>query len=126
MVKDEVRRLGVLLDIPSTFVKRHPFPGPGLGVRILGDVTLDGQLEVLRQADEIFIQAIKEFELYDQIWQAFAIFLPIKSVGVQGDKRSHSHVIGLRAVSSSDGMTADWFSFEPSFLREVSSRICNR
>lgn len=114
------------MGVPKHFIERHPFPGPGLGVRILGDVTLEDRLETLRLADEIFIEAIKEFGLYDQIWQAFAFFLPLKSVGVQGDRRTHSHVIGLRAVRSTDGMTADWYPFEPNFLQTVSSRICNR
>ncbi|KIY96745.1 GMP synthase (glutamine-hydrolysing) [Monoraphidium neglectum] len=97
-----------------------------MGVRILGDVTADDRLEVLRAVDEIFIDTIREFGLYDQIWQAFAVFLPIKSVGVQGDQRTHSHVVGLRAVTSGDGMTADWYPFSPEFLRTVSSRICNK
>ena len=80
----------------------------------------------LQRVDEIYINAIKEFGLYDEIWQAFAVFLPIKSVGVQGDQRTHNHVVGLRAVTSSDGMTADWYAFQPEFLREVSTRICNQ
>lgn len=83
-------------------------------------------LQVLCMVDEIYINAIKEFGLYDEIWQAFAVFLPIKSVGVQGDQRTHSHVVGLRAVCSSDGMTADWYPFTPEFLRTVSARICNQ
>lgn len=116
----------MILGVPEQFIRRHPFPGPGLGVRILGDVTAEGRLETLRLVDEIFINTIKEFGLYDEIWQAFAVFLPVRSVGVQGDRRTHSHVVGLRAVSSIDGMTADWFSFDPHFLRTVSSRICNQ
>eukprot|EP00775_Hariotina_reticulata_P013059 gene13059-13186_t len=110
----------------ETFIKRHPFPGPGMGVRILGDVTEGDRLEVLRMVDEIYVSTIKDFGLYDDIWQAFAVFLPIKSVGVQGDQRTHSHVVGLRAVTSSDGMTADWYPFSPEFLRTVSARICNQ
>ena len=97
-------------------------PGPGLAVRVLGDVTAgDGAaLETLRQVDEVFVEAISEHGLYDKIWQAFAVFLPVRSVGVQGDQRTHSHVVALRAVTSADGMTADWYPFEPAFLRLVS------
>ena len=125
-VQDEVRTLGALLGVPDHFIKRHPFPGPGLAVRILGDVTLDDRLSTLRLADEIYIDTIREFGLYDDIWQAFAVFLPLRSVGVQGDRRTHAHVIGLRAVKSSDGMTAEWYPFDAAFLQTVSSRICNR
>ena len=126
LFKDEVRRLGKIMDVPRNFVARHPFPGPGLAVRILGDVTENDALETLRLVDEIYINAIKEFGLYDEIWQAFAVHLPIKSVGVQGDQRSHSHVVGLRAITSNDGMTADWYPFDPKFLQEVSNRITNQ
>ena len=129
LFKDEVRALGRLpaLGVPEAFVARHPFPGPGLAVRVLGDVTAGGgsALETLRQVDEVFVEAIKEHGLYDKIWQAFAVFLPVRSVGVQGDQRTHSHVVALRAVTSADGMTADWYPFEPQFLRLVSTRICN-
>jgi GMP synthase (glutamine-hydrolysing) len=124
LFKDEVRELGRKLSVPDSFLKRHPFPGPGLAVRIIGEIT-SSNLEILRQVDEIFIHCIREFGLYDKIWQAFAVFLPIRSVGVQGDGRTHDHVVGLRAVGSSDGMTADWYAFEPQFLAHVSSRICN-
>ena len=124
LFKDEVRELGRQLSVPEDFLKRHPFPGPGLAVRIIGEITPEN-LEILRHVDEIFISCIREAGLYDQIWQAFAVFLPIRSVGVQGDGRTHSHVVGLRAVSSSDGMTADWYAFEPQFLAQVSSKICN-
>jgi GMP synthase (glutamine-hydrolysing) len=126
LFKDEVRKLGAIMDVPRAFLARHPFPGPGLGVRILGDVTANNALEVLRAVDEVYINTIRDFGLYDEIWQAFAVFLPIRSVGVQGDQRSHAHVVGLRAVTSSDGMTADWYPFPHEFLREVSSRICNQ
>lgn len=126
LFKDEVRALGRLLGVPETFIGRHPFPGPGLAVRALGDVTEGNKLDILRRADEIYVNCIKEFGLYDEIWQAFAVFLPIKTVGVQGDQRTHSYVIGLRAVTSSDGMTADWYEFSGAFLREVSTRICNQ
>ena len=108
------------------FIARHPFPGPGLAVRVLGDVTDENKLNVLREVDEIYINCIKEFGLYDKIWQAFAVFLPVKSVGVQGDQRTHAHVVCLRAVTSSDGMTADWYQFEPKFLQHVSTEICNK
>ena len=124
LFKDEVRELGRKLGVPAEFVKRHPFPGPGLAVRIVGEVTRD-HLEILRQVDEIFIQCIREVGLYDEIWQAFAVFLPLKTVGVQGDGRTHEHVVALRAVTSFDGMTADWFHFESRFLAWVSARICN-
>lgn len=125
LFKDEVRELGRILDVPVGFLKRHPFPGPGLAVRVLGDVTEGNALDILRQVDEIFIQSIKDAGIYDSIWQAFAVFLPIKSVGVQGDQRTHSHVVALRAVTSQDGMTADWFNFEHKFLDDVARKICN-
>lgn len=125
LFKDEVRELGKILNVPEGFLKRHPFPGPGLAVRVLGDVTEGNALDILRQVDEIFIQSIKEAGIYDSIWQAFAVFLPIRSVGVQGDQRTHSHVVALRAVTSQDGMTADWYSFEHKFLDDVARKICN-
>ena len=127
LFKDEVRALGRLpaLGVPEAFIARHPFPGPGLAVRVLGDVTAGDALDVLRRVDEIFIDAIRDGGLYDKIWQAFAVFLPVRSVGVQGDQRTHSHVVALRAVTSADGMTADWYPFEPAFLRAVSTKICN-
>ncbi|GBG88782.1 hypothetical protein CBR_g48399 [Chara braunii] len=125
LFKDEVRALGALLQVPRSFLKRHPFPGPGLAVRVLGDVTAGDALQILREVDEIFINCIKEAGLYDEIWQAFAVFLPIKSVGVQGDQRTHSHVVALRAITSHDGMTADWYQFTPQFLASVSAKVCN-
>lgn len=125
LFKDEVRELGRILEVPVGFLKRHPFPGPGLAVRVLGDVTEGNALEILRQVDEIFIQSINDAGIYDNIWQAFAVFLPIKSVGVQGDQRTHSHVVALRAVTSQDGMTADWYNFEHKFLDDVARKICN-
>lgn len=124
LFKDEVREMGRELNVNPVFLKRHPFPGPGLAVRILGDITPE-PIRILQEADEIFIQALRDHGLYDKIWQAFAVFLPVKSVGVQGDGRTHDHVIALRAVTSSDGMTADWYPFEHAFLAEVSNRICN-
>ncbi|KAJ7952299.1 GMP synthase [Quillaja saponaria] len=125
LFKDEVRQLGRILNVPEAFLKRHPFPGPGLAVRVLGDVTQGNSLDVLRQADEIFIQSIKDAGLYDLIWQAFVVFLPVRTVGVQGDQRTHSHVVALRAVTSEDGMTADWYYFDHKFLIDVSQKICN-
>ncbi|GAV83869.1 GATase domain-containing protein/GMP_synt_C domain-containing protein, partial [Cephalotus follicularis] len=125
LFKDEVRQLGRILKVPEAFLKRHPFPGPGLAVRVLGDVTEGNALDILRQVDEIFIQSIKEAGIYDSIWQAFAVFLPVRSVGVQGDQRTHSHVVALRAVTSQDGMTADWYYFAHKFLDDVARKICN-
>ena len=101
--------------MPNDFIARHPFPGPGLAVRMIGEITRE-RLDILRHVDEIFISAMQEDGLYDKIWQAFAVFLPIRSVGVMGDGRTHDHVVALRAVTSSDGMTADWYSFEHEFL----------
>ncbi|PWA53550.1 GMP synthase (glutamine-hydrolyzing), putative / glutamine amidotransferase [Artemisia annua] len=125
LFKDEVRELGKILDVPVSFLKRHPFPGPGLAVRIPGDVTQGNALDILCQVDEIFIQAIKDAGIYDEIWQAFAVFLPVKTTGVQGDQRTHSNAVALRAVTSQDGMTADWYYFEHKFLDDVSRKICN-
>ena len=124
LFKDEVRELGRELGVPEVFLKRHPFPGPGLAVRVIGPVT-ESALRIVQEVDEIFINEIREAGLYDQIWQAFAVFLPVKSVGVQGDGRTHDNVVALRAVTSSDGMTADWYPFEAKFLARVSNRICN-
>ncbi|XP_062074329.1 uncharacterized protein LOC133778423 [Humulus lupulus] len=125
LFKDEVRRLGKILNVPEGFLKRHPFPGPGLAVRVIGDVTLGNYLDTLRLVDEIFVQSIKDAGLYDVIWQAFAVFLPVRTVGVQGDQRTHGHAVALRAVTSEDGMTADWYPFDGKFLAEVSQKICN-
>ncbi|KAG8486803.1 hypothetical protein CXB51_020338 [Gossypium anomalum] len=125
LFKDEVRQLGRILTVPYSFLKRHPFPGPGLAVRVLGDVTEDNALDTLRRVDEIFIQSIKDAGIYDSIWQAFAVFLPVKSVGVQGDQRTHSHVVAFLAVTSQDGMTSDWYHFEREFLDDVVQKICN-
>lgn len=125
LFKDEVRAIGKELGLPHEVLWRHPFPGPGLSIRVLGEVT-KADLETLRDADEIYISALREWGLYDQIWQAFSVLLPVRSVGVQGDGRSYEKVLALRAVVSRDGMTADWFDFPPKFLREVSNRITNR
>ncbi|KAL8543622.1 hypothetical protein ACS0TY_004261 [Phlomoides rotata] len=125
LFKDEVREMGKVLKIPEGFLKRHPFPGPGLAVRVPGDVTLGDRLDILRKADEVFIQAIKDAGIYDSIWQAFAVFIPVQTVGVQGDQRTHGYPISLRAVTSQDGMTADWYRFDHEFLEYVSVKICN-
>lgn len=124
LFKDEVREMGKQLGVSEDFIGRHPFPGPGLAVRVIGEITPE-RLEILRNADEVFIQSLRDEGLYSQIWQAFAVFLPIKTVGVQGDGRTHDHVVALRAVTSSDGMTADWYPFDWKFLARVSSKICN-
>lgn len=124
LFKDEVRILGANLGISESLVWRHPFPGPGLAIRILGEVT-PAQLHIARQADHIFIQEITDAGLYRQISQAFAALLPVKAVGVMGDKRVHEQVIALRAVETTDFMTADWFPFDGNFLKRVSSRIVN-
>jgi GMP synthase (glutamine-hydrolysing) len=105
-------------------VGRHPFPGPGLAIRILGAVT-EPALAVLRQADSIYLEEIRSANLYDEIWQAFAVLLPVKTVGVMGDYRTYEYVVGLRAVTSTDGMTADFYRFDMNFLGEVATRIIN-
>ncbi|KAA1477179.1 GMP synthase [Dentipellis sp. KUC8613] len=124
LFKDEVRALGRLLSIPAPLVQRHPFPGPGLAIRILGPVTRE-QVKILQHADSIYIEEIRAAGLYDQISQAFAVLLPVRAVGVMGDKRTYEQVIALRAVQSEDFMTADWFVFPPEVLRRISSRITN-
>lgn len=122
LFKDEVRVIGKDLNIPDEILQRHPFPGPGLGVRILGDITPE-KVELLQKADKIFIEELHNFDLYKEVWQAFAILLPIQSVGVQGDFRTYDRAIALRAVTSIDGMTADWAKLPHEFLQKVSSRI---
>ena len=122
LFKDEVRVIGRELDLPESFIRRHPFPGPGLAVRIIGDITVD-KLKMLRSADDIYINEIKKFGLYDEIWQAFAVLLPVQTVGVMGDARTYENVLALRAVTSTDGMTADWYRFKPEFLESVSNKI---
>ena len=124
LFKDEVRTLGVTLGLPNERLHRHPFPGPGLGVRILGEIK-PGYADLLRQADAIFIEALREADLYHQVSQAFAVFLPVKSVGVMGDGRRYDPVICLRAVETQDFMTAHWAHLPWSFLGEVSNRIMN-
>src|SRR3954470_18226418 len=124
LFKDEVRALGRELGLPPAFVGRHPFPGPGLAIRIPGEITGE-KLEILRKADTIYLDEIRKAGLYDVIWQAFAVLLPVKTVGVMGDARTYDHVCALRAVTSSDGMTADYYPFEHSFLARTATRIVN-
>jgi GMP synthase (glutamine-hydrolysing) len=124
LFKDEVREVGKKLGLPGPFIERHPFPGPGLAVRILGDITKE-KLDLLREADHIFIDEIKGSGLYDDIWQAFVVLLPVRSVGVMGDGRTYEYTVALRAVTSVDGMTADWARVPPDFLATVSNRIIN-
>lgn len=124
LFKDEVRAIGRLLGLPESIVGRHPFPGPGLAVRCLGEITKE-KLDVLREADAIYIEEIRAAGLYDQIWQAFAVLLPVHTVGVMGDERTYARVCALRAITSSDGMTAEWFHMPFDVLDRVSTRICN-
>jgi len=124
LFKDEVRNVGRELGLPEEMVGRHPFPGPGLGIRVLGAVT-PSALDVLRRADAIYLEEIREANLYDEIWQAFAVLLPVRSVGVMGDYRTYENVVALRAVTSTDGMTADWYPFPHDVLARISNRIIN-
>lgn len=125
LFKDEVREIGRKLGLPELILGRHPFPGPGLAIRVLGEIT-EESLRVMREADHIFISKLREKNLYHKIWQAFCVLLPVKTVGVQGDGRTYENVLALRAVTSTDGMTADWYPFEFEFLREVSNEITNQ
>ena len=124
LFKDEVRDLGRELGLPESLVGRHPFPGPGLAIRIPGDITRE-KLEILRQADAVYLEEIRNAGLYDAIWQAFAVLLPVRSVGVMGDNRTYDYVCALRAVTSSDGMTADSYPFDHAFIASVATRIIN-
>ena len=124
LFKDEVRALGRELGLPEAFVGRHPFPGPGLAIRCPGPITRE-KLDILRLADEIYIEEIRRSGQYDNIWQAFAVLLPVKTVGVMGDGRTYDYVVGLRAVTSTDGMTADFYPFDMNFLGAVATRIIN-
>jgi len=124
LFKDEVRKIGLQLNIPNQFLMRHPFPGPGLGIRIIGEIT-EQRLKILKDSDKIFIDFLKDNNFYDKIWQAFCVLLPIKTVGVMGDKRTYDNVICLRMVTSLDGMTADWFDLPHNFLKLCSNKIVN-
>jgi GMP synthase (glutamine-hydrolysing) len=124
LFKDEVRALGRELGLPPAFVDRHPFPGPGLAIRCPGEITR-AKLDILRRADDIYIEEIRRAGLYDDIWQAFAVLLPVRTVGVMGDYRTYDYVVGLRAVTSTDGMTADFYPFDMKFIGHVATRIVN-
>jgi GMP synthase (glutamine-hydrolysing) len=125
LFKDEVRRVGSSMNMPEIILNRHPFPGPGLGIRILGDVTPE-KVRLLQEADAIFVNGLKEAGLYNEVWQAGVILLPVQSVGVMGDERTYENAVALRAVSSTDGMTADWCHLPYEFLASVSNKIINR
>jgi len=125
LFKDEVRRVGKSLEIDKNILGRHPFPGPGLAIRILGEINKEN-VEMLQEVDHIFITALKEANLYEKIWQAGAMLLPVKSVGVMGDERTYEKCVALRAVESTDGMTADWVDLPYKFLQDVSNKIINR
>jgi GMP synthase (glutamine-hydrolysing) len=125
LFKDEVREIAKILNLPQAIIGRHPFPGPGLAVRIIGEITKD-RLRILRQADCILEKIIKENGLYEKLWQVFCVLLPLKTVGVMGDKRTYEHVIAIRAVTSLDGMTADWAKLPPQVLGEISNAIINK
>jgi GMP synthase (glutamine-hydrolysing) len=124
LFKDEVRELGRELGLPEHFVGRHPFPGPGLAIRIPGEITPE-KLNTLREVDAIYLEEIRGAGLYNEIWQAFAILLPVQTVGVMGDRRTYDYVCSLRAVTSTDGMTADFFPFDMEFLGRTANRIIN-
>jgi GMP synthase (glutamine-hydrolysing) len=124
LFKDEVRRVGKSLGMDAALLGRHPFPGPGLAIRILGEITRE-KVSMLQEVDAIFIEGLKKWELYDQIWQAGAMFLPINSVGVMGDERTYENCVALRAVQSTDGMTADWVDLPYAFLQKMSNEIIN-
>ncbi len=124
LFKDEVRAVGRELGVPDWFVRRHPFPGPGLGIRVLGELSRE-RIELLQRADAIYIEEIRNAGLYDEIWQAFAVLLPVRSVGVMGDERTYEYTCALRAVTSVDGMTADWYQFPHELLANISNRIIN-
>ena len=125
LFKDEVRKIGNSLNMSKEILNRHPFPGPGLGIRILGEVNYES-IRLIQEADKIYIDGLKEWDLYDKIWQAGSILLPVKSVGVMGDERTYERCVALRAVVSTDGMTADWYEFPNDFLKEVSNNIINK
>jgi GMP synthase (glutamine-hydrolysing) len=125
LFKDEVRRVGKSLNIDDNILGRHPFPGPGLAIRILGDITAD-KVKLLQEADAIFINNLRTAGLYDKVWQAGTILLPVRSVGVMGDERTYENVVALRAVTSTDGMTADWCHLPYEVLGKISNEIINK
>jgi len=124
LFKDEVRKLGRALGLPEAMIKRQPFPGPGLAIRVIGEVTRE-RLDILRSADEIVVEEMAKGKLLDQVWQSFAVLLPVKTVGVMGDERSYENVIALRVVESQDGMTADWVRLPDHLLEVIANRIIN-
>jgi GMP synthase (glutamine-hydrolysing) len=125
LFKDEVRRVGKALNMKPELLGRHPFPGPGLGIPILSDITPE-KVRILQEADYIFIEGLKEWGLYDKVWQAGVMLLPVQSVGVMGDERTYENVVALRAVASTDGMTADWVHLPYEFLAKMSNEIINK
>jgi len=125
LFKDEVRNIGKSLGVPDNILERHPFPGPGLAIRIIGSVTKE-KVDLLQDADKIFIKNLKESNLYNKIWQAGVILLPVKSVGVMGDERTYENCVALRAVKSIDGMTADWYPIPFDLLGKISNEIINQ
>ena len=124
LFKDEVRKLGLEIGLKEEIISRHPFPGPGLAIRIPGIVTKD-KIKILKEADYYFIQSLRDKKLYDRIWQAYAALLPVKTVGVMGDNRTYEYMCLLRAVTSDDGMTADFYQFNKLYFQEISNKIVN-
>ena len=124
LFKDEVRKLGLELNLSSEIISRHPFPGPGLAIRIPGAVTNE-KIKILKEADYYFIKELKKYNLYNKIWQAYAALLPVKTVGVMGDNRTYEYICLLRAITSEDGMTADFFNFDKNFMQTMSNKIIN-
>jgi GMP synthase (glutamine-hydrolysing) len=124
LFKDEVRNVGRELGLPEALTERHPFPGPGLAVRIIGEITRD-RIQILQEADQVYMDILHEDSLYNEIWQAFAVLIPVLTVGVMGDQRTYENLLGIRAVTSTDGMTADWYRMPPDTLTKISNRIVN-
>ena len=124
LFKDEVRKLGLELKLSKEIISRHPFPGPGLAIRMPGIITKE-KIKILKEADNYFIQALREHNLYNKIWQAYAALLPVKTVGVMGDNRTYEYLCLLRAITSEDGMTADFYDFKKSFIQMISNKIVN-
>ena len=124
LFKDEVRKLGKELKLNSEILNRHPFPGPGLAIRIPGDID-ENKINILKEADDVFIKNLRRYKIYNKIWQAYAALLPVKTVGVMGDNRTYEYICLLRAITSEDGMTADFFNFNKEFMQDVSNKIIN-